>query len=75
LAAYALGRIGDKRAIEPLMKLVNNRGLDEGERSKAGGALSRFKDPQVKIFLQQVMNDQTESKLLRLLAARALGYD
>lgn len=73
LAAYALGRMGDKRAIEPLMKMVKNRNIDGMERREAVRVLGDFGSWQVFEFLKRVINDPDEEDVVRSWAAEALG--
>jgi HEAT repeat protein len=68
-SACALGSIGDERSIKPLMKLTKNHSLYQKQRIRAAETLSRFKTLQVVEFLKRVMNDQTESEVMRSFVA------
>lgn len=66
--AYALGEIGDPRAIEPLIKATRDR--DETVRGEAIDALGNFDDPRVIKTLEKIA--QNESGVARWSADEAL---
>jgi len=68
-AAYALGEIGDKQAVEPLSALLKDR--DKFVRSVAAYALGEIGDSSAIEFLRPALED--ESSIVRAAAAKALG--
>jgi len=71
-AALAIGRIGDKRGVEPL---VNTLRKDENEsaRAMAAFALGEIEDAQAAAALLDVANSSNESAPVRARAVEALG--
>jgi HEAT repeat protein len=69
-AAYALGEIGDTRAVEPLMVACREGSLRQ--RVAAGLALGRIGDERALDLLQASLTD--ESAAMRGMAAEALGH-
>jgi HEAT repeat protein len=72
LVASTLGAMGDKRAIEPLMKMVRNRNIGGMERRVGVSALGQLGGSEVFEFLKQVINDPNEEDVVRSWAAEAL---
>jgi HEAT repeat protein len=68
-AAQALGQIGDRRAVGPLLKLLEAG--DEDERRGAITALAQIKDPSAAVPLASLLKSPSET--LRVAAAQALG--
>jgi len=68
-AASALGKLGDKRAVEPLINALKDE--DRSVRSSASGALGRLGDPRAVEPLIAALKDQ--DKYVRRSAASALG--
>ena len=68
-AAYALGEIGDKRAIEPLIQTLKDE--DSKIRSSVAEALGKIDDERVVEPLIQLLKD--EAWAVRRKAAEALG--
>lgn len=73
LVASALGAMGDKRAIEPLIKMVRDRDIDGMERRIGVSELGELGGAEVFEFLKQVINDPTEEAGVRSWAAESLG--
>jgi HEAT repeat protein len=67
-AAYALGKIGDARAVEPIMALVEDR--DPSLRSVAARALGRLRDSRAVTALTRALEDGHVN--VRLQAAGSL---
>jgi len=68
-AAHALGGIGDRRAVEPLIKAIEDN--DPNLRASAAFALGEIGDARVVKFLIETLDD--EEKDIRVNTARALG--
>ena len=68
----ALLRIGDARAVKPLVELLQTSD-DDGLRTSAAGALGSFHDPEVVKALRAVLVDKAKSAPLRASAAHSLG--
>lgn len=66
--ADALGRIGDERAVEPLINRISDR--SKYVRAGAARALGKIGDSRAVEPLQQLLNDNTNE--VRDAAARAL---
>ncbi len=75
-AALALGRLRDRRAVEPLCALLADENAPQRQRVEAAQLLARLADPSSAATLLKVMND-TADALVRAEAAIALGrqYD
>ncbi|OQA47482.1 MAG: PBS lyase HEAT-like repeat protein [Firmicutes bacterium ADurb.Bin300] len=56
-ASYALGQIGDKRAIAPLSAILHNRNIDYHRRSVAAKALAQIDDEDAFKAIKAVMHD------------------
>ncbi len=73
-AVQALGRMGDERAIVPLMSLLGNQGENYRLRLAAAESLGRLGDTQALNPLLNIVNDEQESSLyLKESAVKALG--
>ncbi len=73
-AVQALGRMGDDRAILPLMSLLNNRDENYRLRLTAAESLGRLGDSHATTHLVQILNDERENSLyLKESAVKALG--
>lgn len=68
-AAFALGIIGDEKAIKPLVKLLNDK--DDLVRAEAAFSLSRIGKSAVPLLIEKLKDKDGE---IRALAAEALGY-
>ena len=69
-AAGALGRIGDTRAVEPLVVLLNDKDRDQRLRARAAEALGRIGDTRAVEPLSVVLGEGSE--IIRGKAAPAL---
>ena len=70
--ALALGRIGDRRATQPLIETLE-KDQAEAVRRMAAFALGEIEDPQAVAALLSVVEKGSESPVLRGRAAEALG--
>ncbi len=74
VAAQALGRMGDSQAIDPLMRLLNNRTENYRLRLAAAESLGRLGDHHaVSPLLDILVDDREKSLYLKESAAKALG--
>jgi HEAT repeat protein len=71
VAAERLGRLGDARAIEPLI-YASGRGGGERAKSAAITALAKIGKPAIPLLIETILHDRT-SKFRRASAAAALG--
>lgn len=71
LAASALGKIGDRRAVAPLLKLLEHESQPQ-VRQYAVKALGKIGDPQAKTVLQSIAQDEHEMYYTRKSALVAL---
>jgi ATP-dependent DNA helicase RecQ len=71
LAASALGKIGDPRATEPLLKLLSTEQKQQ-VRQYAVSALGRIGDPRSISFLQTIADDTNERHYTREAAKAAI---
>ncbi len=74
--ALALGRLRDRRAVEPLCELLRDENARKEQRVEAAQLLARLADPRSASALVQVMSEAADP-LVRAEAAVALGrqYD
>jgi HEAT repeat protein len=73
-AIYALARLGDRRAVLPLMALLEHDMTHrEGYAMAAIPALGMLGDERAAGLLREALNDRAEDWLGRAMAARALG--
>lgn len=70
-AAESLGRIGDPRAVEPLIAVIEDRDGDWSVRARAAWSLGKLKDRRATGPLVAALADMVSH--VRLLAATALG--
>ncbi len=68
LSAPSLGKIGDKRAVDPLIKAL--RDSNEDVREDAAEALGEIGDPRAVNILSELVHD--EDKIVRKRAKEAL---
>lgn len=68
----ALVRIGDARAVHPLVEVLQSGG-DDALRTSAAGALGSFHDAEATKALRVVLHDPAKFALLRATAASSLG--
>lgn len=71
VAAEHLGKLGDARAIEPLIH-ASGRGGGERAKSAAITALARIGKPAIPLLVETILHDR-KSKFRRASAAAALG--
>jgi len=71
VAAERLGKLGDARAIEPLIH-ASGRGGGERAKNAAITALARIGKPAIPLLVETILHDRT-SKLRRASAAASLG--
>lgn len=71
-AARALGRIGDRRAVEPLVAVLGDSSRDPYDRATAAGALGRIADPRALGPLLAAFNDHSYDLKVRRAIAEAL---
>lgn len=71
MAAYSLGEIGDRRAVEPLIAQLQN--TDPHLRRIAARALGKIGDPRAVPYLARLVLDQQQPLYVRWDAATALG--
>jgi HEAT repeat protein len=71
-AAMALGDIGDTRALEPLMQILEDKHEFKSLREVAAGSLGDIGDARAIDLLRKVHEDKSEKHRLRDDAARAL---
>ena len=67
-ATYALGQLGDPRAVDPLLALLHHK--DERVRREAITSLGHYRDPRVVEGLRSRLNDEQAT---RWLAIQVLG--
>ncbi|MCP4540489.1 MAG: RecQ family ATP-dependent DNA helicase [Chloroflexi bacterium] len=72
LAASALGKIGDARAVTPLLDLLAQEQKPQ-VRQYAVKALGKIRDPRAHPILQQIANDENEQHYTKKTARIALG--
>ena len=71
-AAYVLGLIGDPRAVEALIAVLQHGEADPYVRAQAAETLGLIGTSQARSVLGQVANDANQSVLVRHVAAAAL---
>ena len=71
-AAAALGEIGDRRAVEPLIAVLHGPGVGESVQDAAARALGKLGDPRAMETLLAVLHDG-QSAQARKSAAESLG--
>ncbi len=71
LAASALGKIGDPRAVQPLLELLKREQKPQ-VRQYAITALGKLGDPQAHSILEQIAHDLNEKEYNQKAATRAL---
>jgi len=71
--AYTLGEMGDPRAVEPLIAILQDRAEDQKARHSAAEALRKIGDPRALAPLNAVLQDRAGEPELRQCAAKALG--
>ena len=71
-AAYVLGLIGDPRAVEALIAVLQHGEADPYVRAQAAETLGLIGTSQARSVLGQVANDANQSVLVRHMAAAAL---
>ncbi|MCS7221340.1 MAG: HEAT repeat domain-containing protein [Anaerolineae bacterium] len=71
-AVYLLGQLGDQRAVEALVALLDAP-VDPYVRAEAVLALSALGDEKAQAVLLQVKDDETQSVIVRRAAVRVLS--
>jgi len=69
----AIGELGDKEAVEPLLQILVDDKESPGPRMAAARALGGFGDARAVEPLLQILKDERENKAVRRDAASALG--
>jgi len=73
-AAQALGRLGDDRAIVPLMSILNDKSVNYRLRLAAAESLGKLGDEHAMMPLLEIIRDEREKSLyLKESAVKALG--
>ena len=71
-AAESLAYIGDRRAIEPLGKIINDKNVNIRTRLEMMNALDQFNDYQAEEELSKVLKDSKNDQLLRIMSISSL---
>ena len=72
-AADALGKIGDPKAVEPLVAMIHNAAIKPDVRRIATGATALIADKSCEPVLTEAITDPTTDNEVRAQAARGLG--
>jgi HEAT repeat protein len=73
-AILALGHQQDHRAVPPLLKILQNKNQDVGDRRSAAEALGKIGDPSVFPILVEILHDQYEPTPVRSGAVLGIGF-
>ncbi|MCL5734041.1 MAG: HEAT repeat domain-containing protein [Actinobacteria bacterium] len=73
-SAMALGSIGDSRAVEPLLTVLQNRSEHSVPRTRSATALGQIGDPRAIEPLLRILKDTTDNTDVRDTCASALGH-